>query len=500
MLGLMVAYPVVLVLVSTSQGIGVSIDSVSYAAAATSVASGQGLLSYDGMPLTIFPPGYPLLLGLLIWLGMSLNAAAVMISVLSVALVVLATYALARRTLSGTGVALMVTAFVSLSAALTRTFSFIWSEPIFTVLVLFALLVIVEGIRQQSLRWPGIVLVATLVSLATAVRYVGLTLVPIVVVGVFLADRRLIGRRAAFLRAAAAGGLSLAGFAAVAARNVSLGSGVMGDRYGGSRTIESGLTAAMRAIGDFVAPSQTTTLTAFVGVVVGMIVLAGTWTAFLRREHRVLLIALFVIVYWATIIVSQATARLDEAGERFAVPALVPLVIVVAYALRELGRGAVRQLQAHGFATSAMRWLQVAGSIGLAVVVALSVVHGIRFARDGADQGLVRLPVTHSALVDAAVAAPGGVASNDPWSIWWAGQRGPVVDLPVSPSEWPQARVDDDINRLIEAVESGRVEFVALFDDGPSGLPVSSFESFGLGLVPDEQFPDGTFYRVTLTD
>ena len=497
---LLVAFPVALILVATAQGIGVSIDSVSYIATAKSFAAGNGLLSYDGLPLTIFPPGYPIVLGLLIAAGLSVNIAAIAINVLSVVLLVLCSYELGRRLLGSPNQALFTTAFVALSASTVRTNSYAWSEPVFTVLVLAALILLVIALERSSLGWRSAVAVALLVSVATTFRFVGIALVPVAMLGAYIVWRRTLRPTSAAVRSLLLAAGSLLGFAVVAARNVTFGSGPMGERYPGSRTIEGGLATAFRALGESVAPSQTTSLTAFVGVVVVVLLVAGIWVALLQRNAPMLVVATFVVVYWAAIVVSQSTTRVDEAGERFAAPAFVAVVILGAYAIRELAAGAARQLEESELvaASKARATFRVVGAVVLVGILGLSVMHGVRFARMGHQDGLVGFGSLDSALIRA-VAGAVGVASNDPWAIWWARQAGPVVDLPVSPTEWPQARVDADIERLVSAVVDGRVDTVVVFDNGRPFLPLDELAAHGLALIRSAEFTDGTLYSVAST-
>jgi hypothetical protein len=52
LLALLVAYPIVVIALATSSGVLFSQDSVSYLAAARSLAAGDGLTSFDGRGVT----------------------------------------------------------------------------------------------------------------------------------------------------------------------------------------------------------------------------------------------------------------------------------------------------------------------------------------------------------------------------------------------------------------------------------------------------------------
>jgi len=92
-----------MIAIATANGPGISVDSVSYAAAATSFADTGRFVTYDGTDLTLFPPGLPAFLGVLIATGLSLSTAAVLVNVVAVCVTVAASYFLARQVLVSPG-------------------------------------------------------------------------------------------------------------------------------------------------------------------------------------------------------------------------------------------------------------------------------------------------------------------------------------------------------------------------------------------------------------
>ena len=495
-LALLALVPALLVWLSTPRGSGLSQDSVSYLAAARSLAAGDGLLTYTGDPLTLFPPGLPLVLGLAESAGWQAQSAAVAVNAVCAALIVVGAYRLARGCGLGLVGAFAVATFTSLSSATVSVFAWLWTEPLFAVLVLGALILLVGMIRRQEVRWGPVIGVGLLVSAATGVRYVGLVMIGIAALGAWLALRD--GPRHLRWRwVAIVAGLSSTGLLVVAARNLALGSGPLGERYPGTRTLEGALEATIEVLGSYVAPPQATLLTAEAGVLVAVLLGVGAWLAVVRRDGPVTLLAAVVVIYLAAIVWSQAATRLDMASTRLLAPAFVPLVVVAAYALRETVQSMADQL---GRPASRVLW----GLVGTVFVlaVAASLLQGLRFVSDARANGIgLAEPATASELAAAVAELPveTGAASNDPWLVYLRVGEPPVLPLPPSAGEWPPDRVAADTQRLAAAVRSGSVTHAAVFDGGGAIEPLETLGAEGIVATPVSELADGTLYVLTPT-
>ena len=493
-LALLALVPAVLVWLSTTGGPGLSQDSVSYLAAARSFAAGDGLITYTGDPLTLFPPGLPLVLGLAESVGWRAESAAVALNAACAALIVVGAYLLARACGLGRVGAFAVAAFTSLSSATVSVFAWLWTEPLFALLVLGALILLVGMIRRRDVRWGPAIGVAVLVSAATGVRYVGLVMIGIAALGAWLALRDD-SRSLRWRWVAIVGSMSSIGLLAVAARNLILGSGPLGERYPGTRTLEGALEATIEVLGSYVAPPQATMLTAEVGVLVAVLLGVGAWLAVIRRDDPLTLLAAFVGLYLAAIVWSQAATRLDSASTRLLSPAFVPLVVLGVYAIRETVRAMGAQV---GRRTSRVMWTLVWAGFGL--VLAASLVQGARFVNDARANGIgLAAGAASSELASAVAELPveTGSASNDPWLVYLRVGEPPVRPLPPSAGEWPADRVAADTRRLVDAVRSGRVTHAAVFDDGGAIEPLEALAAEGIVAEPVAELADGMLYRLT---
>ena len=474
-------YPAAMILVATAQGPGISVDSISYAAAAESWAANGQLLAYDGSDLSVFPIGLPLLVGSLMALGASLSAAVNAMNAISTALTVLAAYFLGRQVLRSRGWALLAAAGVALSASSVRVGSFLWTESVFSALIAWSLVFVAWALRTRRGDWWIGLVAGALVSAATAYRYVGVVAVPVIALGVgWAATQRRVAKG---LLAAGVGSL---GLVAVTGRNVILGAAPLGERYPGSVDTQGALLGLVRLWGEYLAPSSTTSLTVVFGAIVFVLLVCGAWLVGISKNSPGVLVAGYVSAYWVAILVSQVGTRLDVATERFGAPVLGPSLILILVAVRALLNLMSRQLSDAMNRDPRFTRLWVSGLAVLAgaAIVGLSMLHAFRFVSEGFQQGLGLDSEGSKSGAIASVAAklPAGqvVASNDPWQVWWSRTEGPVLDYPPSRSEWPDSRVDRDIQRLVDEVRDQGSVLVVLDPNARSFVPIDDLATRGL--------------------
>lgn len=514
LLGLLVAYPVVVVVLATSTGVLLSQDSVSYLAAARSFAAGHGLTSFDGQPLTLFPPGLSIILGTVEGLGVSAETAAVALNAACVGLVVLATYQLGRLALRSSWPALVSAAVVSLSAPFTLSFVWLWSEPLFTVMAAGLLLLLMWAIRRARCPWWVVVLSGLAVGSLISVRYVGYTLLPVAAVGIWWASRPArasTDRVPAVVRVLVVLGLGLVVPAIIAMRNIAVGSGPLGDRYPGVRTLLDSVTEAVGVLGAFLYPAGASGATVVVGSIVALLVLVGVWAGLIDRDRALLLLGIFAFLYVAAIVWSQTATRLDPPTPRLLTPAVPALAVLTIAGVRVVLRRMLRDVRgwtsSSGSAMIRARGASVAVGVGWSLLAAMtaalliaSMRADVRMLDDARSGSLgLRASAAASPLAAEGLTLPGatGFASNDPWRIYLAVGSSPVVFLPPSTDEWPQARIDRDLSLLKQAVQDGTVTHALVVEQGSSVLPWSEVASSGLEAELVATTPEGAIYRLT---
>ncbi len=481
-------YPALLVLFASRLGPGVLWDSTVYASAARSFAATGALRDFTGGSLTEFPPGLPVILGLMVRSGVALPTAAVTVNVVSVAASVLLTYALARVVLRSVAAALVSAAVVGLSASTVVVFACLLSEPPFIALALSALVLAARSCRAGRIRWWEVLAIGALVSAATTVRFVGITLVPAVVIGAALAGRGS-GRRRTALTAAAVVVVSSLGPALVAARNVGLGVAPFADRAPSGLSIGHVLAQSVRALGGYVDP-----LGSPLGVVFGVglagALVYGTRIAAKNRDPAALVVATFINVYWLVLWYSELAATIEDVSVRMTGPVLAPMVVLLGYAAEHRVRRGPQAL--------------VAGATGVLVAaLMLSVAAGLTTALSAGHGGIGynSLAARASPLVRAVGDLPpdDGIAASGGPHVYWVTGRTPITPIPwtnshVSP-EW-KAR---QLRTLERRVDSGRVDYLACFDvDSEAGaMTPDDLIRAGIRMRLVARYTDGTLWRAS---
>ncbi len=484
---------------SMSAGPGLSPDSVVYVNAADSWLD-RGSLEAFGRPVTLWPPGYPLVLALLARAGLDLQLGIVALNLVSVAAAVWLTHRLARIVGLGARASVGVAGVVALSVSTLRVGSMAWSEPLFLVAVLAALVTCSRWLRRAP-KWWEIGLAATLVSLACVLRYAGVALLPAVVVGCVIGVRQR--ARPAWIRAVVLAAGSSIGIAAVVARNVSLGVGPTGDRVGTGMSPVRALGHLLRALGQVVVPEPgglmplvspgigpglTVALTALwfaLGALVLGLWLWGVWTQ-LRVTAQGVCAATFSVAYVSVLLAATVTAGVDPPNDRLLQPVLPAVVALVALGGRALGH----RWAAHaGSLQSPLRprTLRRVAGVALAAWVVASAAATLVVADRAANSGIgYNSAAVESSPLTAAIRqlpVSAGVAFSDPWQGYWVLRR-EVVSV-----------YEGD---FVDRVRSGAVDHLVLYPGSTNKtVTESALRLRGLGLQRLSSGPDGVLYRVT---
>ncbi len=176
---------------ATSRGMSLSNDSLKYAQAARSIASGHGSATVsviDGVPtyepITWWPAGYPAVIGSLGWVAgvdpLVVNKPLHVILFTTLILLAAGMTWHATRRVQIDGVRSLWPAAVAAwlllcSHRLLQVYVAAWSEPIFITLVLLTLWAVATHVARPRWQWP--VLIGLGAGLAYLVRYAGLPLV-----------------------------------------------------------------------------------------------------------------------------------------------------------------------------------------------------------------------------------------------------------------------------------------------------------------------------------
>jgi hypothetical protein len=470
-----------------------------YVSAARSLARTGGLTVFTGEPLSIFPPGFPVILGGLSLAGIDVQMAAVVFNLLCVGATVLLTFALTREALESSHWGLVGAAVVSVAPATFRVFSMIWSEPVFVVLTLLSLWIGVRMVRRGALSWWSVGILGVVVSAATTIRFVGFTLIPVAGLAVFLAARR---QQRVTVRSVLAGvltaALASAGLLAVGFRNVHLGYPPLGERYASSLSIMTVLRRTLVALGWYVVPSG---LGAAVATIAGVVLVGllgcGLGLALRARNGGLFVIGGFVGLYWMSLWYGQLSTQIDPVNERLMSPAFTPMIILVLFGIQQAIRNSARSGAAVGNGLRAARVLVM----GFAVLwLIVSFAFGVRDCAVAAAQGRGfnsdRFLSSPLAAAVAQLPRAAGIASNNAALAYWLTDREPVVPVPTRGHYSAQSQTDDDARQLFELTQIGAVSYLAYFEATPNALTPAELADYGVRLRLAAKFDDGTLWQV----
>jgi len=188
------------VLVSTHRyGVVIWPDSVYYLSTARNLNSGAGFISFDGEPLTLWPPLYPALLAFVsrIFGTDPLVIASIVNALIFGFIVYLAGTVLFRHLSSSPILAIQGTLAFLFAIPLFSIAVIAYTEPLFILLVLLSFIFLGTYLSTPSI--PSLVLLSLSVSLALLTRYVGIILLPWAAVFIILFNRGPLKKRIAHL-------------------------------------------------------------------------------------------------------------------------------------------------------------------------------------------------------------------------------------------------------------------------------------------------------------
>lgn len=484
--GFIATVSLVLVAYGTSSGPGISPDSVSYAAAARSLANGDGLLDFTGEALATFPPGLSLVFGGLVALGIDLDTAAVIVNLVALATTVVLTFILARLVLPTFAWSVAVTALVAWGRVTTEVFSMLWSESLFVPLVLAIAIVLVRGYRRGNVTRSDAVVISVALAILVSVRYSGIFLVAAVFLTLLLMPASTpIVRLGRSLTAIV---LPFIVLFAIAMRNIRNGHGILGDRYPSAQSLQGALVSATEALGSSLVWRGTTSITIIIGALAVVLALVGSWWGLIHR-FATLPVTILAFTYAAGTVISQSSTRLDDASERLGYPVYPLIAVLAALGLWVMTQTSWHQIRErwHDLSTPVVKIIAMAPTIVVALLaIALSMANSIRFALDAHRDGLGyrSVELRESATTQRIKELPPDavLATNDPWLVAWLRPESVTIPLPPPTKEWPEDRILRDERRILSALAAGETVYAAVISPGLPWRDLDALQETGLSL------------------
>ncbi len=494
MLLIVIIISVAFVLYATAHGVGITPDSVSYASSAQSFASSFSFTQFDGLPLTLFPPGFPAVLGVFLALGLSFQFTAVFVSVLALVALLIFTFAVGRGLSRSMWRGAFAAAFVGLSSSTVFIGATVWSEGVFCAGVMGVLWVLVSAIHSQSLSRSRITLLVILSAMVLSSRYTGIVIIPIIFVGVFWSQPKGTVRRSLIFSFCVTGLCSIIELSIIL-RNLLLGAGVFGTRYPAEFTWTGMLHDVLLTLGGYVSTTFPSFWIQAIGVAIILAMVLATVRAKSQHDNATLLLALFVLLYWIALVYGQISTRLDHISFRLVAPALASMVLLVFSAFR-----LPHARHHHGSPNTRVAILTLEGA--LLALAGWIIIGGVIFTNSVASNysemgiGYNRQSFLNSPLASVIAKLPptAGVAAYDAEGLYWPSKHVPIVMLPIENYYCSSQCVADQQSEFLQDVANGSVTYYAYQG---AGMTPKQIEQLGVHLSVDVTVADGTLYRIT---
>lgn len=445
-------------------------DSVHYFAAAESISSGSGFTGIDGGPMVVWPPGYPLVLSLgALALG-GTNAAARTVNVLAYIAVVIVSVAILHRVVRKPVIRWAGAVAVVVSPALSLVLMHVWSDLLFTALVMSAIGLVLLGLDRADRRW--LVVGGVVAGLAVSVRYLGVSIGAAGTLTILLASaggwRRRLGDTLLF----GLGAFGVPGLLFI--WNVARTGTLTGERLAACTGVRTVVDGAFDVVGVWFGFDRGPW--SGVGVIVAVLgasILA--WIMVTDRTTRATLLAfaVFVVVYLVTLVAGSIRANVDPPDFRLLLPAYAPFVIL---ATVSLGVFADR-MREHA---RVGKWATAVGIAGAILVFVVGPVLASIDTTEAWSPGIrndIRHEAGTSTILAENLSGDERVISNRPHIVYleWGGPVERTPFLHSCASDRPHSHVLDESALRQLVVEYGSVTLV-WFDTGDGPLPL--FDGF----------------------
>lgn len=173
-IGLFAVAGIIVILTSTAiYGAGITTDSVYYLSSAENLLAGKGYIGFDGKPYVHWPPLFPSLMAILSLSGIDPYTAGRFINAFSFGGIIFLSGILFHRRIKSFWLTISGTLAVLLSTALLKDCTYLWSEPVFIVLLIMFVYCTTQYMEKQRLLF--LVLAAVFAALSCLQRYAGLT-------------------------------------------------------------------------------------------------------------------------------------------------------------------------------------------------------------------------------------------------------------------------------------------------------------------------------------
>jgi hypothetical protein len=441
----------ILVLIGTARfGISCSPDSVAYLSAARHLACGDGLVRYDGEPFAYWPPLFPLVLGIVGFLGVDPLVAARFVNGIAFAVATTLSYLILKERirspfLRAVGAMTILCAFPVLRVSLH-----LLSEPWFIVFALGGLWRLQRFIENG--RNSELVAAAMLTALACLTRYAAITLILTGCLLMFV--QQGVSWRTRCAQVLIFGIIAAAPLLAWVGRNLVVIGTLTGPRSVAEQGIGEHVWNALSVISTWLLPPQLPEairvgcLGLVFLVVLVFYIVRWAQVSTPKSDSRGVF-SLFVPVYLGFMVVSAARYEIDHLDHRMLAPVFLPIVVVLFTRIHSavMTRDG---MMTHGWIPGVVRWLLLLWAGYLSVASGVTIYY---YGWKGGAYAMARWRESEVLAYLNKETVPSHLYSNRPDFIYLnTGRRARHVPTPttqVAPVVWLR-----EVEALLESADS----------------------------------------------
>ncbi len=424
-------------LLATAQGAGLGADSVNYFSAGLNLAAGNGLRTFNGTQLTMFPPGLPAIIAAGDLIGLSSQSSIRILNSLSMTATVWLGFTLLRRHVRSRGVVILTTVLLAVSVTLLGLASMALTECIFVLICLALILVLEELIAARGRPLALVAPAALLVWAGIMFRYAGIALIPAGAIAI-LFGRRSKGWTGALQLTLTFCVLSLVAPVLWMLRNHKVSGNYLGPRAPSPDGPVITLQRFVATLGRWVLPKPTPIpLQAAAGVaLIGTCLLIAAWVllspqrranlqSLLPGRYSLAPLLCLVAVYSCYLGAAQLSIAFDPIGSRLMSPIYVPLVVLLATAFDRLTEvlGEDHRRRVRRIATVVFAVFLVGQSV-------VSLTDARRSGSEGTEYAATSWKSSEFIAAVRDLPADADLYSNVPAGIWAVLQREPIRRSP----------------------------------------------------------------------
>lgn len=309
-------------------GVGISPDSIMYASTATNIQAHGSLLTFNKSPLVFFPVFYPFFLSIIqFFSGVDpIKAGAMINACLFAAVIFTSGWIMSRFVAHSVIYKWLILIAIILSPGLLEIYSYLWSETLFILEILFFIIAYWRYLQTHSLK--ALIIVAIITAISCITRYAGVTVVGAGGLMLLLDDKLPVKKK--FGHIILFGAISVSLLVGNLVLN-SLSTGLStGTRLPSITPLWENMHYFGTVICDWGAMSSKADPYAawITGIILLSLVAVLLWKAFKGRinSYENVVIA-FAIVYGLFIVISASISRYERINSRLLSPMFIPLLI-----------------------------------------------------------------------------------------------------------------------------------------------------------------------------